>query len=169
MAKPPIPSLFDWRRQVLQMVIFVAFIAALGYAVSTGSFDYMSNEVTVSIEANRTTVDFNSTEPPVIQLHVKLKNNTDQPVTLNADSPCKVLKWVVLDSAHELVEARGGKESECPDQPIQQTVEPGRELEEFYALILTPARYATAGKYEAHVKYWGYKDVVAFTVTPKKP
>jgi hypothetical protein len=166
---PPTPSLFDWRRQILQMIIFIGFIAALGYAVSKGSFDYMSNEVTLTIEPNRTLVDFGSSEPPVIQLHVKLKNNTNENVTLAADSPCKVLEWVVLTSGHEFVQARSGKEAECPDQPIRQTLEPGKELEEFYALILGPERFETAGQYEAHVKYWGYKTQINFSVKPKKP
>ena len=169
MGPPPRPGIFDWRRQVIQTVIFVAFVAALGFAVSRGAFDYMSNEVTLTIEANRTDVDFNAAEPPVIQLHVKLKNNTSQTVTLNADSPCRVLQWVVLTSEGEFVEARSGEETKCADQAMHHTLVPEKELEEFYALILTPDRYATAGKYEAHVKYWGYKSVVPFSVTPKKP
>jgi len=164
----PAPSLFDWRRQVLQMIIFVGFIAALGYAVSKGSFDYMSNEVTLTIEPNRTVVDFRSTEP-VIQLHVKLKNNTNENVILEADSPCKVLQWVILTSAHEFVEARSGKDSECPDRPIRKTLEPGKEIEEIYALILTPERFELAGQYEAHMKYWGYKTQLDFSIRPKKP
>jgi hypothetical protein len=168
-AKRPLPGIFDWRRQVLQMVVFVGFIAALGYAVSQGSFDYMSNEVTLSIEPNRTLVDFASSEPPVIQLHVKLKNNTSQDVDLEAESPCKILKWVVLNSALDLVQARGGKEVECPDQPTHETLAPGKELEEFYALELTPSRFSASGDYQAHVKYWGYKAVVPFSVKLKAP
>jgi hypothetical protein len=150
------------------MVMFVAFIAALGYAASRGAFDYMANEVTLTIEANRTTVDFASREPPVIQLHVKLKNNTDKSVTLEADSPCKILKWVVLSApARDLVQARGGKEVECPDQPLRQNLAPGQQIEEFYALVLTPERFAAAGDHEAHVKYWGYTAVVPFSVKLK--
>ncbi len=169
MPNPPTPSLFDWRRQVLQVIVFVGFIAALGYAVSKGSFDYMSNEMTLTVEPNRTIVDFGSSEPPVIQLHVKLKNNTNESVTLESASPCKVLEWVVLSSAHEFVQARSGKEAECPDRIIHQTLEPGKELEEFYALILGPERFETAGQYEAHVKYWSYKAQVDFSVKLKKP
>lgn len=168
MARPPTPSLFDWRRQVLQMIIFVTFVATLGYAVSKGAFDYMSNEVTLSIEPNRTAVDFASSEPPVIQLHVKLKNNTSEKVVLDADSPCKVLQWVVLTDAREFVQARSGKETECPDQPIHQTLQPGQQLEEFYALILNPERFDSAGTYQAHVRYWGYRTEIDFSVTPKK-
>ena len=151
------------------MVVFVGFIAALGYAVSRGAFDYMSNEVTLTIEPNRTLVDFASSEPPVIQLHVKLKNNTGQPVTLDAQSPCKVLQWVVLTDEQEFVQARSGKEAECPDQVIHHTLQPDEQLEEYYALILTPDRFATEGKYEAHVRYWGYKTQIDFSVKPKKP
>jgi len=150
------------------MVIFVAFVAALGLAVSRGAFDYMSNEVTLSVEPNRSAVDFNSSEPPVIQLHVKLKNNTEQSVTLDADSPCRILQWVVLTSEHEFVEARSGKDTECPAQALHQTLAPEKQLEEYYALILSPDRFESAGQYEAHVRYWGYTAVVKFSVTPKK-
>ncbi len=167
MGGPPRPGIFDWRRQVLQMIVFVGFIAALGYAVSQGSFDYMSNEVTLTIEPNRTQVDFASREPPVIQLHVKLKNNTNDAVTLEAESPCKILKWVVLNTALDLVQARGGKEVECPNQPLRQTLAPGQEIEEFYTLELTPSRFTVSGDYQAHVKYWGYKSVVPFSVKVK--
>jgi hypothetical protein len=166
---PPIPGIFDWRRQVLQMVIFVGFIAALGYAASQGSFDYMSNEVTLTVEPNRTLVDFASSEPPVIQLHVKLKNNTSKLVELEAQSPCKILQWVVLTDAQEFVQARTGKETECPDQPTRQTLSPGQQFEEYYALILTPARFDKEGKYQAHVRYWGYRTQIDFSVKPKKP
>ena len=170
MGGPPRPGIFDWRRQVLQMVIFVAFIGALGYAVSKGSFDFMANEVTLTIEPNRTVVDLGSSEPPVIQLHIKLKNNTGKDVELEAESPCKILKWIVLAApSMDLMQARGGKEVECADQPIKHTLQPGQELEEFYAMELIPARYTTAGDYQAHIKYWGYKTVVPFQIKLKAP
>ena len=169
MGPPPRPGIFDWRRQVMQTVIFVAFVAALGYAVSRGAFDYMSNEVTLTVDANRTSVDFNSPAPPQILLHVKLKNNTEKLTTLNADSPCRILQWVVLTEAHEFVEARSGRETQCQDQPLRNSLAPGQELDEIYALTLTPDRYLAAGNYEAHVRYWGYKTIVPFAVVPKKP
>jgi hypothetical protein len=152
----------------MQTVIFVAFVAALGFAVSRGALDYMANEVTLTIEPNRTVVDFNSSDAPEIQLHVKLKNNTADPVTLDAASPCKILQWVVLSEGHEFVEARSGRETECQDQPIHKKLEPGQELEEFYVLRLTADRFTTAGKYEAHVRYWGLKTLINFSVVPKK-
>jgi len=170
MGGPPRPGIFDWRRQVLQMIIFVAFVAALGYAVSRGSLDYLANEVTLTVEPNRTEVDLTSSEPPVIQLHIKLKNNTGADVPLEAESPCKVLKWIVLAlPSMDLIQARGGPEVECPDQPIHQTLAPGQEIEEFYALALIPARYTTSGAYQAHLKYWGYKAIVPFAVKVKAP
>ena len=170
MGGPLRPGIFDWRRQVLQMVIFVAFIAALGFAVSRGSFDFMSNEVTLTIEPNRGLVDLGSNEPPVIQLHIKLKNNTGSDVQLEAESPCKILKWIVLAvPSMDLIQGRGGREVECPDQPIKQTIVPGQEIEEFYALELIPARYAAAGEYQAHIKYWGYTTIVPFAVKLKAP
>jgi len=170
MGGPPRPGIFDWRRQVLQMIIFVAFIAALGYAVSQGSLDFMANEVTLTVEPNRTEVDLGSSTPPVIQLHVKLKNNTGAAVALEADSPCKLLKWIVIAlPSGDLVQARGGPEVQCPDQPTKHTLQPGEEIEEFYPLELIPARYSASGAYQAHVKYWGYTTIVPFAVKVKAP
>ena len=170
MGGPPRPGIFDWRRQILQIVIFVVFIAALGYAASQGGLDYLSNEVTLTVEANRTEVDLASSEPPVIQLHIKLKNNTGADVPLEAESPCKILKWIVLAlPSMDLVQARGGPEVGCPDEAIHETLAPGKEVEEFYALALIPDRYRTSGAYQAHVKYFGYKAIVPFAVKVKAP
>lgn len=170
MGGPPRPGIFDWRRQVLQTIIFVAFIAALGYAVSQGALDFMANEVTLTVESNRDVVDFGAKEPPVIQLHLKLKNNTDKLVALEAESPCKILKWIVLAiPSMDLVQGRGGKEVECPDQPIKHTLSPGEQVEEFYAVELIPARCTAAGDYQIHLKYWDHKAIVPFQVKLKTP
>lgn len=170
MGGPPRPGIFDWRRQVLQIIFFVAFVAALGYAASQGSFDFLENEVSLTVVPNRTLVDFGASEPPVIQLHVKLKNNTNNPVTLEAESPCKVIKWVILAApSMDMVQARGGAEVACPDQPIRRQFEPGQEIEEFYALELNPVRFSTAGDYQIHIKYFGYTAIVPFEVKVKSP
>lgn len=170
MGGPPRPGIFDWRRQVLQMIIFVAFIAALGYAASQGSLDFLENEVSLVVVPNRTVVDFGAPEAPVIQLHVKLKNNTGNNVTLEAESPCKIIKWVILAApSMDLVQARGGEEVACPDQPIRKTFAPGQEIEEFYALELNPSRFTTAGDYQIHIKYFGYTAIVPFEVKVKAP
>lgn len=170
MGGPPRPGIFDWRRQVLQVIIFVAFVGALGYAASKGSFDFLENEVSLTVVPNRTVVDFGANEPPVIQLQVKLKNNTGSDVTLEAESPCKVIKWVILAApSMDLVQARGGAEVACPDQTIRRAFVPGQEIEEFYALELNPSRFSTAGEYQIHIKYFGYTAVVPFQVKAKTP
>lgn len=170
MGGPPRPGIFDWRRQVLQVIIFVAFIGALGYAASQGGLDFLENEVSLVVVPNRTVVDLGAKEPPVIQLQVTLKNNTGSDVTLEAESPCKVIKWVILASpSMDLIQARGGTEVACPDNPIRRTFVPGQKIEEFYALQLNPSRFRTAGEYQIHIKYFGYKAVVPFEVKLKSP
>lgn len=162
--KKPLPSVFDWRRQVLQMVVFVGFIAALGYAVSQGSFDYMSNAVDLTVEPNRTDVAFDILEPPVIQIHVKLKNNTAAPVKLTAPSPCKVLRWLIMTPAGEFVQSRGGDDLACADGVIENTLQPGQMIEEFYPIALLKERFPASGQYQAVVRYWGYEQNFTFSV-----
>jgi len=79
------------------MIIFVTFVAALGYAVSAARSTIMANEGTLTIEAKPHRSRLHSTAPPKFSFTSSEEQRTGEHGLLDADSPCKILQWVVFD------------------------------------------------------------------------
>jgi hypothetical protein len=151
----------DWRRYLLWSVIWVTFIAALGYAASQGSLGFLENAVVVTAEPNRDTVKLGSSEPAVIQVKVNLRNSTSKPAPLNAPSACKIFRWQIFARSGDLVQTVVPKD-DCPQTPVAVTLGSGAHVEEFYAIVLEAHRYKPGEDYLVSYQYWGYEGEFQF-------
>jgi hypothetical protein len=150
----------DWRRYVLWMLIWVAFIASLGYAASYGELGFLENSVSVAAEPNRAGVPLQS--DPVIQVKVAVRNNTRDTVTLKAASACKMFRWQIFSRDGNMVQSKVTDEDTCPKTEVSAILPSGEKLEEFYSIALVPARYRVGDDYLVHYWYWGYEGEFEF-------
>jgi hypothetical protein len=150
----------DWRRYVLWMLIWVAFIASLGYAASYGELGFLENAVSVTVEPNRDSVPLKS--EPIIQLKVTLRNNTRETVVLRAPSACKVFRWQVFSRDGNMVQSKVNDEDSCPKSEVSANFPSGEKVEEFYTIVLEASRYRGGDDYLVHYWYWGYEGEFQF-------
>jgi hypothetical protein len=153
----------DWRQYMLRMVIWVAFIGALGYAAAGGGLGFLENDVNLSIEPNRERVSFAGAEPAVIQVKVTLRNNTRDPVTLSVGSACKIFRWQVFNRGGELIQSKVAEDI-CPISETGAVLPSGKTLEEFYSIALAGTRYRSGEDYQVRYWYWGYEGEFEFKV-----
>ncbi len=160
----PLPreSAPDWKRYVLRMAIWFAFVLALGYAVANGGLGILENDIHLSIEPNRDRIALDGKEPTVIQVKVLLRNNTREEVTLTAPSACKLFRWQVFSRSGDMVQSKV-TENTCPNQSVSAILPSGETLEEFYSIELVPSRYRAGDDYLVHYWYWGHEGQFQFT------
>jgi len=151
----------DVRRYLLWAVIWVAFVAALGYAATHGGLDFLENDVHLSVEPNRDSVVLLGKEPAVIQVKVTLRNNTRDAVTLTAPSACKVFRWQIFSRDAELVQSKTNEDS-CPEGEISAILPSGQTVQEFYSIVLAPQRYSAGQDYQVRYWYWGHEGAFEF-------
>jgi hypothetical protein len=151
----------DWRRYVLWMLIWVAFIAALGYAASEGGLGFLENAVSVTAEANRDRVKLVGAAP-VIEVKVRLTNNTREPALLRAATACKIFRWQIFARSGDMVQTRVNEEV-CPQTEVSANLPSGEKVEEFYSIVLEPQRYRAGDDYLVRYWYWGYEGEFQFT------
>ena len=165
MTTNPLPQMPapDWRQYVLRMVIWVAFIAALGYAAAGGGLGFLENDMNLSIEVNRESLSFAGSEPAIIQVKTTLRNNTAKDVSLSAGSACKIFRWQVFNRSGELKQSKAA-EDVCPMTAASAILPPGEKLEEFYSIALAASRYRAGEDYQVRIWYWGYEGEFVFKV-----
>ena len=151
----------DWRRYLLWSLIWVVFIAALGYSASQGGLGFLENAVVVQAEPNRDTVKLNSAEPAVIQVKVTLRNSTSKTTTLVAPSACKIFRWQIFARSGDLVQNVIPKDN-CPQTEAAANLPSGQSVEEFYAIVLESHRYTPGEDYLVQYQYWGYEGEFQF-------
>jgi hypothetical protein len=156
---PPSPAP-DWRRYVLWMLIWVAFIASLGYAASYGELGFLENAVSVVAEPNRDAVPVKS--DPIVQVKVTLRNNTRETVVLRAPSACKVFRWQVFSRDGNMVQSKVNDEAACPNSEVSANFPSGEKVEEFYSIVLEAGRYRPGDDYLVQYWYWGYEGEFQF-------
>lgn len=155
-APPP-----DWRRFLIWSLIWVAFIAALGYSASQGGLGFLENAVVVSAEPNRDKVALSSKEPAVIQVKVTLRNNTSKQTTLTAPTACKIFRWQIFARTGDLVQTVVPEDT-CPKAPVTAYLPSGEHVEEFYSIVLESQRYERGHDYLVMYQYWGYEGEFQF-------
>ncbi|MEQ1863711.1 MAG: hypothetical protein ABL996_03565 [Micropepsaceae bacterium] len=153
----------DWRQYVMRMVIWVAFVGALGYAAANGGLGFLENDMNLSIEPNRERVSFSGEAPAVIQVKVTLRNNTREPVTLSVASACKIFRWQIFSRAGDLLQSKP-LEDVCPAIDTGAVLPSGNALEEFYSIALVGTRYSAGEDYQVRYWYWGYEGEFFFKV-----
>jgi hypothetical protein len=150
----------DWRQYMLRAVIWVSFVAALGYAAAYGGLDFLENDVHLAAEPNRERVAL-AGEAPVIEVKVSLRNNTRDTVTLKADSACKMFRWQIFNRAGSMVQSKVNEDT-CPSGAVTAILPPGEKLEEFYSIALVPTRLTAGQDYLVHYWYWGHEGEFEF-------
>ncbi|MFM9863578.1 MAG: hypothetical protein ACKVRO_08220 [Micropepsaceae bacterium] len=151
----------DWRRYLIWALIWVGFIAALGYSASQGGLGFLENAVVVSAEPNRDKVKLQGAEPAVIQVKVNLRNNTSKQATLTAPTACKIFRWQIFARTGDLVQTVVPKDT-CPQSPVTAYLPAGENVEEFYAIALEAQRYEAGQDYLVSYQYWGYEGEFQF-------
>jgi hypothetical protein len=152
----------DWRRYLLWALIWVAFVAALGYSASQGGLGFLENDVSVTLEPNRERVALGGAAAPVIEVKVRVTNNTREPATLRAASACKVFRWQIFSRSGDMVQSKVNEES-CPTTEVVAILPPGEKVEEFYAIVLERDRFRAGDAYLVYYWYWGYEGEFQFT------
>lgn len=129
------------------LIIFVAIIV-IGVSVEYGLVD-LGTETEVMLE-----IDVLPRDGDIIPLDVtvQLINRTDDELQLSAPSPCKVFKWLLLDSNREFVQAK--PEEICPQVVMSATLEGNHNTSENFILNIDAKRLRTDSSYELHVSYW---------------
>jgi hypothetical protein len=143
------------------MLIWVAFIAALGYSASQGGLSFLENAVVVVAEPNREIVTLKSSEPTVIQVKVTLRNSTSETVVIRAPTACKIFRWQIFDRAGDMIQSVIPKDI-CPDAEASANLPAGKSVEEFYAIVLEAQRFKPGQDYLVHYWYWGYEGEFQF-------
>jgi hypothetical protein len=105
------------------------------------------------VEANRDSVALTGKTPPVIEVKIRLRNNTGKTATFRAPSACKVFRWQIFDTGGSQVQARYDPRG-CPDIEVTTQLAPGQQIEEFYSIPLAVERFKPGEKYMANVRYW---------------
>jgi hypothetical protein len=150
-----------WRQYVFRAILWFAVVGSLAYAASQGAFDAMENAVSLKLEPNRDTVQLAGSVPPVIEIKVTLKNNTESNAALSAPSACKVFRWQIFSRSGEMVQTRVN-EAKCPDVAVSAALAPGEKIDEIYSVALSPSRYLPGQDYQVRVWYWGYEGEFQF-------
>jgi len=129
------------------LVIFVAIIV-IGLSVEYGLVD-LGNETELTVEINALP-RLGDIIP--LDVTIQLTNRRDRVLELNAPSPCKVFKWLLLDSNREFVQAK--PEETCPQVVMQATLEGNHNTTENFVLNIDARRLRADSSYELHVSYW---------------
>lgn len=156
MDKLPQSPAPDWRQYMLRALIWVAFVGSLGYAAANGGLDFLENDVSLKLEANRDSVQLTGPVPAVIELKVKLQNSTSKGVQLSAPSACKIFRWQIFNRSAELMQS-AIPDDRCPETPVSAALGSDQKIEEIYSIPLTPERFKAGEDYLVHVWYWGYE------------
>lgn len=130
------------------LLMFV-FVAGIWIAYASGAINFEEDSVVkVTAEPAAQTGD-------TIPLHVtvQLINNTDSLMELTAPTPCKVFKWVLVDSRRDFVQAK--PEEVCVQVLMQATLEGNHNTTEEFVLDIDAKRLSPNTSYELRVSYWG--------------
>ncbi|MBO6542414.1 MAG: hypothetical protein JJ939_11130 [Alphaproteobacteria bacterium] len=143
------------------LLMFI-FVAGIWIAYSTGAINFEEDAaVKVTAEPGAQTGE---TIP--LNVTVQLINNTDSLMELTAPSPCKVFKWVLVDSRRDFVQAK--REEMCPQVLMQATLEGNHNTTENFVLEIDPKRLSPNSSYELRVSYWNIEaqTKVDFAISP---
>ncbi|MEQ9518045.1 MAG: hypothetical protein RLN89_01260 [Parvibaculum sp.] len=129
------------------LLMFV-FVAGIWIAYSSGAINFEEDAaVKVTAEPGPQVGD---TIP--LNVTVQLINSTESLMELTAPSPCKVFKWVLVDSRRDFVQAK--PEEICPQVLMQATLEGNHNTTESFVLDINATRLRPDTSYELRVSYW---------------
>lgn len=130
-------------------LIMLVLVAAVWIAYLSGAINFEDDTV-----LNVTAVPLPQAGGTIpIDVAVQLVNNTDNTLQLTAPTPCKVFKWVLVDSRRDFVQAK--PDEVCPQVLMQATLEGNHNVTENFVLNIETRRLRPDTSYELRVSYWG--------------
>ena len=138
---------------VLTTIALVVGIAILGYSLDSGSLK-LDEEPGLAVELEQVSP---STGPDPVQFRVRprIANLTDDPLELTAANPCKVFRWVLVDSAGEFIQSQPAEV--CAEVVVTNRIEPGYQLEDEFLIELDPKRVTPGGQYQLMMQFWNHQ------------
>ncbi len=101
--------------------------------------------------------EYKTISMPVV---LRLVNNTDQKITLTADGPCKIFRFVITTKAGQFIQAVRQPET-CTQSETTSSVEAQSVTEEIRQIPIATGRY-TSGDYILRVKFWNHEGSAPF-------
>lgn len=136
-------------------LVMFATIIGVGLLADGGYIDF-GNETELVLETQA--LPRNGDVIP-LEVAVQLINRRDEPLPLEAPTPCKVFKWVLTTNAREFVQAK--PEEMCPQVVMTASLDANSNTTENFTLELDARRLDPEGAYELRVSYWGVEGVTA--------
>lgn len=146
-------------------LLWLALIVAVGYAVGRSEFVFNTGPIAVQVETPRTVVIDPASPIAVLPVVAKIKNNTDEPVALEAPSPCEVFRWFVTSTDGEFVQSK--EKGLCAQVIMNAYLNPDDVAKEQIDIALDAARFSPDSRYILIYRYWGYEDRVSFRTETK--
>lgn len=141
-------------------LIMIAVVGIVSVAISQGWLELDQDPVHLTVTAPEKVILPREGDVP-FSYTVNLKNNTDDPILLEASTPCRVHRWFVADRGGNFVQ--GEPEEVCAQVVMNADLTPESYLEDVNAITLDAARYTSGAEYQLMVRYWGYDRIHLFT------
>jgi hypothetical protein len=156
---PQQPQFFDSRRMILWSVILVGLVASLGYAAyTTGPSTFGGFDVAMKVTADPTVVPLNGEKAGVVRLNIDLQNRTAAVQRLNAQSHCKLFRWLVIGPSEQLVQAQAAEN--CKDSAMELVLQPNEKKADVIEIALDAKRLKAGERYQIILEYWGLRGVL---------
>lgn len=136
-----------------------AVIGLISVAVTQGWIDLDEDPVHLAVTAPETVILPARGDVPLTYT-VNLKNNTDDPIILEAATPCRIHRWFVADSTGQFVQ--GEPEESCAQVVMNADLTPDSYVEDSNEILLDAARYTAGNQYQLMVRYWGHDRIHVF-------
>lgn len=150
------------RRWVGRTLLWLLLIVAIGYTAGNTDFLFNNEPIAIEVETPRSVTLHEGEQFAVMSVTAKIRNNTDEPVTLQAATPCHVFRWFIAAPNGEFVQSK--LEENCAQLVMSAYLQPGEKAKEQIEIPLDPPRYVAGERYILVYRYWGYEDRVSFRV-----
>ncbi|GAK44145.1 conserved protein [Tepidicaulis marinus] len=129
-------------------LITIAAVLALGYFLQFAGLYEAEDKLTATLEAG-------SLQDGIVPLTVtlRLNNHDEEGVLYEAENPCNVFRWILLDPERAFVQSEA--EENCPDVHMEQYIKPKHYLEQSYTLEIDARRLKTGESYVLQMRFWG--------------
>lgn len=149
------------RRTVsLSSLVMLSVVGVVAYFIYTGKVD-MGDPVRMDASVEQT-VDYGPDRGPVLSADVTIVNDTDETLTVQSETQCKIFQWFLLDMDGALIEAQL-PDPNCADVPATNFIEPHHKMTDNFTLELDRRR-VQPGDYVLFMRYWGYEGRQRITI-----
>lgn len=153
------------RQWMGRTLLWLALIVAIGYTVGRSEFVFNTAPIAIEVETPRTVVIDPAAPVAYLPIVAKIKNNTDEPVGLEAPNPCEVFRWFVTTTDGEFVQSK--EKEPCTQLIMNAYLNPGDIAKEQVDIALDARRFTPDSRYILIYRYWGYEDRVSFRTETK--